>query len=550
MAESGAPHIETLPGPRSGRLWAIGLLVAILLSAVLMRLPLIDQPFHRNPEAMASYYGLMARNYVRHGLLDGWLLPVQSVGRSDIDPPRLYPNHPPLVPLTVAAVYAIFGEGQWQTRLAPSVFWLGCIAAIYVMVLRTSMISDPQEPGRADFRAVFRAAIAALLFGFVPISGRYGGQPDVINAQLVLFCLLTVAAYQRFFDRPNLRRLAVMALAFLPAALTDWPAFFLVPVLAGHFVLRHRLRHWQLILTFCLYSAAVFGLLYVHIALVTGDWRLIFDQFLRRSARMEDDHHRAFSWGSWVVEAGGNGLWAHTWMVVALAGLWVVCVGLDWRRCSRLISLTRLLLAFAVVHVLVGRQGVLVHDWWWWPVTPGLCVAAALGLDLLVQVVAGLWARGRAIGSILAIGAVGAFAIWQARTAVRWYADPHTIYGDNPAYTVVELGQAIHAAAEPNEAVMLAEDDPQPYTWYYADRPLKLGIWTVADLEARRDEPWADLPFGYRQQWTPPARAIVIPRVWLAQVAELDAHLSAHYQPIALPPPLAQKFIAYRLDAP
>src|SRR5438874_744888 len=67
------------------------------------------------------------------------------------------------------------------------------------------------------------AAIASFLFAAVPISILYGGQPDVINAQLVFFILLTLAAYLRFHDRPSIGRLLLTTFAFALAAFTDWP---------------------------------------------------------------------------------------------------------------------------------------------------------------------------------------------------------------------------------------------------------------------------------------------------------------------------------------
>src|SRR5690606_21939668 len=88
------------------------------------------------------------------------------------------------------------------------------------------------------------AAVAAGLFACIPLTLRYGGQADVVNAQLLFFVLLSVAAYLRLAAHPTAGRLGLLALAFVPGALTDWPAFFLVPVFGAHFLLRRPRRNW------------------------------------------------------------------------------------------------------------------------------------------------------------------------------------------------------------------------------------------------------------------------------------------------------------------
>ncbi len=523
-----------------GKNRALWPLAAILLAALLVRLPVIDQPFHRNPEGVGSYYAVMGRNYLRYGILATRGLPVQGVGQSHVDPLRVYPNHPPLIPLTVAGSYALFGVGEWQTRLPFVLFTLGGTALIYGMVWRAQ---------RAGERTTLLPSLAAMLFAFIPLTLRYGGQPDVINAQLIFFVLLSVLAYQRFADQPNLRRLTVLGLAFIPAALTDWPAFYLVPVLVAQFLLTQPRRQWKWIAAFAVLAGMIFALLYVYIAWTTEDWRLILDQFLRRSIGGEDDQHRPFSWGSWLIDASRHGLWGISVVVAVLTGIWVLMVGVDWRRCSRLITMTRLLLAFALLHVLVGRQGVLVHDWWWWPVVPGICIAAALGIERLIA-----WitpdhkpiARGLRVVTIVGVAGLCAWHGWRM---LRWFGDPQTIYGGNPSYTVVELGQAIQAAAAPDHCVMLVDHDPLPYVWYYGDRPIMMDVWDLETFEARRRSGLADLPFGYAQPWTPPPAGIVIPRVYLPHVAPLAAYLEQTYARIELPEELAEKFIVYSLSS-
>src|SRR5690606_2174966 len=127
------------------------------------------------------------------------LLPVQSVGVSPTDPPRLYPNHPPFIPLLVAGSYAVFGVGEWQMRLPSFLFTLAALGMLYAMTLH-----------RAGLRA---AVLVGSCYLIAPITIRYAGHPDVINAQLVFFILLSTAAYLRLHKAPGMGNLLLLMAA-------------------------------------------------------------------------------------------------------------------------------------------------------------------------------------------------------------------------------------------------------------------------------------------------------------------------------------------------
>jgi hypothetical protein len=67
----------------------------ILLYFLTVRLVLLDQPFTRSPEGVSSYYGLLARNYLRYPLAEHKLVPVQSIGIEGTGSPVYYSHHPP-----------------------------------------------------------------------------------------------------------------------------------------------------------------------------------------------------------------------------------------------------------------------------------------------------------------------------------------------------------------------------------------------------------------------------------------------------------------------
>lgn len=529
-------------------------LLAVLLLAAAVRAPMLNLRFDRNAEAMGAFCAIQARNFVQMGVLRSGFVPVQSVGISPVatDLPRLYPNHPPLAPLMVAVSYKCFGIGAWQTRLPPALFTLGCVAMVFLLLRR-----------RAGLRA---ATLAAVLFAIAPISIRYGGQPDVIGAQLVFFVLLTVAGYLRWQDQSNLKNFALMAISFALAAATDWPAFFLCPVLAAHFCLTRHPRRWWPMVLFAAFCTALLLALYAHLSLAAGDWGLIPRNFLRRSVQDQSDHAGVFGWKRWFAWAAlGRNVSDHTAVVLLLALAWCAGDFVKWLKtfatnrgrenASRATVVVSLLLAWGVLHVLVGRQGTFVHDWWWWPLTPGVTMAAALAIDgalrwyEIQRPATAKWARaGVAI-------AVAGFAVVTVVRTIRPFYLPHNIYGKMPAlpgprYTTAELGAAIRAAAPVNSAVVLAESDDEPSVWFYGDRPLMMRVWDPGALARRSQAGWADLPFNFRQPWTPLPVACIVPRQYQTQAASLLTFLQQQHAPVSLPPPLSEKFWAFDLNRP
>jgi hypothetical protein len=550
-------------------------LLAVLLLAVAVRAPMLSLRFDRNPEAMGAFCAIQARNFVEMGVWRSGFVPVQSVGISPVssDPPRLYPNHPPLAPLMVAASYACFGIGAWQTRLPPALFTLGCVAMVFLFLRR-----------RAGLRA---AALAAILFAVVPISVRYGGQPDVIGAQLVFFVLLAVAGYLRWQDQPNLKNFALMAIPFALAAATDWPAFFICPVLAGHFCLTRRPRRWMPMAFFAVFCTALLLVLYAHLSLAAHDWSLIPRNFLRRSVEDQSDNAGVFGWKRWFFSAAiGMNVKNHTAIVLLLALAWCAATLIQWIRTlhagfggtptTRILprteskvrsaekinpalhhlstaAVTGLLLAWGILHVLVGRQGTFVHEWWWWPLTPGVTMAAALAIDGALR-----WYEIQRPAMIVpARGltplAVTTFAAVMVVRTVRPFYQPENIYGRMPAisglyYTTAELGAAIRAAAPVNSAVVLAENDDEPSLWFYGDRPLIMNVWDPITLKERIQAGEMNLPFDFWQKWTPPPAVCIVPRQYETAAAPLLAFLREKQAQIQLPVPLDEKFWAFDLN--
>ncbi|MGH7213191.1 MAG: ArnT family glycosyltransferase [Tepidisphaeraceae bacterium] len=550
----------TFDPPRRHPAHLIGLAV-ILLYALGVRAVLLDQPFSRNAEGVGAFYGQLARNYLRHSFVETRGVPVQSVGTLPGARLTYYHHHPPLVPLVVAGSYALLGDGEWQTRLPAAIFTLACVVAVYWLLA---------AHGRP--RA---GLIAAALFASVPMTVFYGGHPDVINTQLVFFILLAVAAYRRLHESPTIGRVVLLCLAFAPAAWTDWPAFYIVPVVCAHWALTHRPRAWVWIVPFGLWSVLMFALVYGHIAVVVDNWTWMSAPLEKRTDATHSDRGSAITLVSWLEGVHDHNAGEHTLPVVLLGLVWLITFGWRVRRTDPAATPVRLLLAFAGLHVVVGRQSVVVHPWWWWLLTPGLVMAAGLLLDAVAQAVSrptmvggkDASATGRILEeevletaspqqrarvaffhpagvNIALVLLLVAFATWTTAATLPRFLDPALTQG-GMNYTEQEIGQAIRLASggDPNGAVVLAYNDSYDLPlWYYGDRPLKLAVWDEVTLMNRSADGHADLPFWFRQDHPPAAVGVVIPKAFADTVPGYIAFLRDRYPMVE-----SEKFLIFDL---
>lgn len=166
----------------------------IVLYAVGFRLFALDRPFQYDAEGSGCLYGILARNYLRFDLTETHGMPVLTVGHIPDAPIVFYPDHPPLIPLLIVPLYALFGVGEWQTRLPISIATVASVYVLYLLLVRVAT------------RRI--ALIAAALFAAMPMTLYFGGFPEVVGMPLILFILPFshgLPAFPRTTWSPHLR---------------------------------------------------------------------------------------------------------------------------------------------------------------------------------------------------------------------------------------------------------------------------------------------------------------------------------------------------------
>jgi hypothetical protein len=334
--------------------------------------------------------------------------------------------------------------------------------------------------------------------------------------------------------------LLLLCLAFLPAGCTDWPAFHLVVILGIHFIGTRPLRAWPWIIAFGAFSVILFVLLYAQVVAVTHDWRWMSRLVARRALSSTSDANHTFTFWEWTREAlRGHAQRRHTQVGFWLLACWTI-LALTQLRAARSTQLILIMLGWAVLHIAVGRQGVFVHEWWWWPLTPVIAMASGVALDWALTL-------GDNVRPIVTTGiAIVMLSLWGGINLAKEIDElrhPYPMWSKHPEldYTVVEMGDAIRAAAPFNHPVMVAEKDATLGRWFYADRPVMESIWSVEDFESRLNGDIAQLQFDLAERCVNRPAAIVIPKAYDG-AGPLIAYLDSRYLKTE-----TKKFITFRL---
>jgi hypothetical protein len=504
-------------------------LALVLAYAAAFRLATLNRPFFDDAEGSGCQIGVLARNYFRFPWTRTYGMPVLSSGSAGSAAIVFYPDHPPMLPLTVAASYAAFGVGPWQTRLPIAVVTLATILVLYLLLAR--------------FATPRIGLIAAALFAATPMVLTFGGFPDVVGLPLVFFVLLTLFAYLRFHRAPRAASFAALLGAFALAGLCDWPAYVLVPVLVVHFAATRPRQEWAWIATFTVAACALFAAVYVYITLATGSpWGWMLPLFRRRSSLVGA---AGFTPRQWIAKAAAINAEYQTTVLSAAAvlGLLATPVRSRSRDGSPGTTVAALLLAWAAVYVAIGSKALYSHEWAWVPLTPAMAVVAAQLIDWPLRAAtrrrAGTTA-GWAAGVLIAM-----FAAWTAAATLRTLHSPEL----RSPYTPMEVADALRIAApRADDIALLVGGEAQAQYWFYGDRPIRTDIWTADEFQARVDDRTVDTMYHFDvQPWPGPAAGLVFPRIWEDEFAPLREYLAVRYPLTPLPPALASKFEVFDL---
>ncbi len=199
------------------------LLLPVLLAGLALRL----RTFQGGPSVKAegNAYVQMARNYGRHGYFSlGILPPVLGNGHEPYAVPRLYTDHPPLLPLLLSFLPGI--DAKEAAFRAKSFLAALSLLTVWVLFSLARRLFTERE-----------GLAAALCLALLPAAVHFSTRIEVQGALPILFQLLTILAYARWLDRGGRGGLAAFLAVFAVGALADWPVFITAPLITLHYYL-------------------------------------------------------------------------------------------------------------------------------------------------------------------------------------------------------------------------------------------------------------------------------------------------------------------------
>jgi hypothetical protein len=349
---------------------------------------------HNGYNGAAYHQG--ARNAMRFRLL----FPAQyHCDRTTPPPPVKFYTHAPLaLHAHVMACLAIFGDHEWAVRLTPALH--GILALIALLFIVRKRWGDGH------------ALVAGSIYVLLPINHSYANMVNHTTG-FIFWSLLTLESYlswtetrngaddsattRAFFGTSPRSRRSIMVLfvCCFVAMQWDWPAYYVMAVIASHWLVaigrgpagsvRRRELGW-----FVLFCALVLANFLGFLALVYGAAGTLTGLIATaRSRSAEFPGIYRVLWEKIIVPDFS--------MPVLLCGaLWLVAL------CIRLIrgrGQDRDLIPVAfciagVTHLLIFKNTALVHAYWPWPLNPFLAIASSSVL-LWVGASVASWTRER-----------------------------------------------------------------------------------------------------------------------------------------------------------
>ena len=182
--------------------------VAILAASTLLQSEGIRRPWSgKDTGYNGAFYSILARNYLRYGLLQTKLGPVRNSGKAERSEFKYYLNHPPLLPIVVSLSFRCFGVNEWAARGVAIAF---SFFSLFILYLFSKEIWGQQT-----------AFVATTIASFVPITLFYGSHVEVFGPLLLFFVLLTVYFYWRWFTTNQNRYLLFSVFAFCLGAFVE-----------------------------------------------------------------------------------------------------------------------------------------------------------------------------------------------------------------------------------------------------------------------------------------------------------------------------------------
>lgn len=341
------------------------MLVAALVVAALGMKPFLEPgPWqHSWLGHNGARYSQIARNFVRLGPLHLGGAPLLN-GAQESEP-EVYGNHPPGVSWSLAAGFALVGEGESVARS------LAALATLLSLVFLAWLVAGESDP--------LTGGLAALIAAAMPMTMVYGAHVDPQGPPVLAASLGVLLAYRRGLAGHGYR---LWMVACVIATALDWWGFYACAGSAIHMFLTRPAQR-RLALGLAAWTALLFlGWVWWLVSLPGASLGSLFGAAEVRGPTLllQGGEQLGAAVAAWFSAMGLLMPGWPLWLILAA----VVCTLPQLRRPETgllgIPGLLGLLLIPPLNHGAIFPQGLLVHTYWLFGLPVGLAAAIALAL--------------------------------------------------------------------------------------------------------------------------------------------------------------------------
>jgi 4-amino-4-deoxy-L-arabinose transferase-like glycosyltransferase len=397
---------------RTNLAWRITpvVLVAFFVASVV---PAITRPFDGLHGYGAAQSAWLARSHAVYGLSYTRGFPTYAIAKPPVDSQR-YLDHPALPVLLDGAAMKVLGAHEWSLRVLAMVVY--CAALLILLSLLRRIVPEST------------AMIAVLIYAAFPITQTFYSVWDYWQVPV------TMAAWWNYFavtgelrgvESGKRHAWYLAALLFIMPQL-GWPSAFFAAAIGTHYVASRLWRRAHVDWLFAAMLAAVplAGFALALIVLVAGNgWDAgpLLAQYSVRSDAVTDGGRTMAKWfGTQLEHVRTN--YTVPLLLLAAAQL-VVAPWLWWRsRGARpadgepRLRFAWVLLAPGVMCLGVFTEVFWVHQTWYWPLSAGIALAAAVTITQLRGLVPFRWSLVGDVATALVVGLL-LVVCWRGREA-------------------------------------------------------------------------------------------------------------------------------------
>lgn len=357
---------------------ANGFVIVLTLFLLLLLVRNYSQPWNGTDGGDGAFFSSIARNYINYGIVE--LKGGQATNFGAIEDKsefNFYQHHPPMVPLLTYLSFKVFGESEGAARLAPILFTIGSGGLLFAFI--------------RSFFGFNVGLLSAFFFASLPMTIFFGRKVGYESPTL-FFILLSSYCYFRFVKSSRKQDLISFFIALSAGLLTDWAAYFIVPIFMLHYWTTQQSGQFKTTILIGLPILAITALgLFVLNTWLAAPERVfsVFYQGMAYIGLIPPASELAKQYAEAQVDVSLlqyvrhilirlDQLFSYPIMLLALAGGFMLGKGskLDNQR-----WIVILLLTVPILNWLLFWKSMYIHPWWGYYFTAPFAVLAAIATN-------------------------------------------------------------------------------------------------------------------------------------------------------------------------